>query len=138
VPALQNLVSALRDEGVALPRLLVTEIGATTGPSAPASIHMTPEQQQSVMLADYQALDDQALDGPAPDQIPAAGNWDAVMFYGAVEGYTDVAAQTPVDGGFGWLYQQDASGAHVPKPVYCAFAALLGGSSNCTPIPAVT
>jgi len=128
--SLQRLIQGFADQGIPLPRLLITEIGAGTGPSSDVSARMTPEQQKAVLLADYRALDDPG------SGIAAAGRWDAVMFHEPVESYRSALLEIPRTGGLGWLYQQNVLGTHTPKPVFCAFARLLTGSSRCEPIPA--
>jgi hypothetical protein len=89
-------------------RLVASEVGA----SAAA---FTPAQQRDVLVKEYGELDD------ADVALPWSSSVDAVVFIGDVD----------PQGRYGFV-DRDVTGRLYARPVFCAMAAILGGSGMCT------
>jgi hypothetical protein len=106
-----------RREAPGARRLWITEVGASTVPS-PISAPLSPEQQAETLLQIY-------------ERLASARDVEVVLFHTLVDPNQRVASPP----GFGWV-TAEGDGEFVPKPVYCAFAALLAEPLDCgEPVP---
>jgi hypothetical protein len=96
-------------------RLVASEIGASAVGGGVNATAFTPQQQRDVLVKEYRELD------AADPSVPWSAAVDAVVFNGDVD----------PQGRFGFV-DRDAGGKLYPRPVFCAMAAILGGSGPCT------
>jgi hypothetical protein len=96
-------------------RLVVSEIGASALGGGVNATAFTPEQQRDVLVKEYRELD------AGDPTVPWSGSVDAVVFNGDVD----------PQGRFGFV-DRGTDGKLYPRPVFCAMAAILGGSGPCT------